>query len=68
MGLDETPEKDEPEQPPLKRRRSASTNPIETKLPQKMLSKKMAGMMEGRENVPPSATTGRRYLRTRPSD
>ncbi|KAJ5128251.1 hypothetical protein N7526_006417 [Penicillium atrosanguineum] len=67
MDLNETPEKDEPEQPPLKRRRSASTNPVESKLPQKMLSKKMAGMMEGRENVPPS-TTGRRYLRTRPSD
>lgn len=67
LDLDETPEKDELEQPPLKRRRSASTNPVESKLPQKMLSKKMAGMMEGRENVPPS-TTGRRYLRTRPSD
>ena len=66
--LDETPEKDEPEQPALKRRRSASTNPVESKLPQKMLSKRMAGMMEGRENVPPSTAAGRRYLRTRPSD
>jgi len=67
MELDETPAKDESE-PPRKRRRSASTNPVECKLPQKRLSKKMAGMMEGRENVPPPSTAGRRYLRTRPSD
>ncbi|KAJ5580301.1 uncharacterized protein N7459_006286 [Penicillium hispanicum] len=71
MELDETPEKDEPEQPPLKRRRSASNHPntVESKLPQKMLSKKMAGMLEGRENVPPSAIPGgRRLHRNRPTD
>lgn len=69
MDLDETPAKDEPEQPPLKRRRSASNHSVESKLPQKMLSKKMAGMMKGRENVPPSATTAnRRCYRNRPSD
>ncbi|KAJ5096421.1 hypothetical protein NUU61_005777 [Penicillium alfredii] len=67
LDLDGTPEKDEPEQPPLKRRRSASTN-HESKLPHKMLSKKMAGMMEGRENVPPSAITGGRRFRNRTTD
>lgn len=62
MELEETPERDEPEQPPTKRRRSQSSHTAESKLPQKMLSKKMAGMMEGRENVPLSTTTtGRRY-------
>ncbi|CAI7607828.1 unnamed protein product [Penicillium manginii] len=63
--LDETPEKDDSE-PPLKKRRSTSnaTNTIaENKLPHKMLSKKMAGMMEGRENVPPSGIAGRRNYR-----
>lgn len=66
MELDETPERDEPEQPPAKRRRSQSSHTVESKLPQKMLSKKMAGMMEGRENVPLStATTGRRYYSRR---
>ncbi|KAJ5806746.1 hypothetical protein N7474_010338 [Penicillium riverlandense] len=57
LDLEDTLEKDEPEQPPRKRRRSAS-NTVESKLPQKMLSKRMAGMMEGRENVPPSAIPG----------
>jgi kinesin family protein 11 len=65
MDLDDTLDKDEPEQPPLKRRRSASSNPVETKLPQKMLSKRMAGMMEGRENVPPSGIAGGRRYRNR---
>lgn len=66
MDLDDTPDKDEPDQPPLKRRRSVSSNaPVENKLPQKMLSKKMASMMEGRENVPPSAIAGGRRYRNR---
>jgi kinesin family protein 11 len=63
--LDETSEKDDSE-PPLKKRRSTSnaTSTIaENKLPHKMLSKKMAGMMEGRENVPPSGIAGRRNYR-----
>lgn len=64
--LDETPEKDDSE-PPLKKRRSNSTtttHPVaESKLPHKMLSKRMAGMMEGRENVPPSGIAGRRNYR-----
>lgn len=73
LDLDEIPEKDEPEQPPRKRRRSASSNRaassnnVERKLPQKMLSRKMAGMMEGRENVPPSGIAGGRRLRNRTS-
>lgn len=64
VDLDETPEKDDSE-PPLKKRRSNSnsTNTVENKLPHKMLSKKMAGMMEGRENVPPSGIAGRRTYR-----
>lgn len=61
VDLADTPEKEESEQPPLKRRRSQSSHP-ESKLPQKMLSKKMAGMMEGRENVPPH---GRRFYSNR---
>ncbi|KAF3384910.1 Kinesin-like protein bimC [Penicillium rolfsii] len=65
VDLDDIADKDEPEQPPLKRRRSASSNPVETKLPQKMLSKRMAGMMEGRENVPPSGISGGRKYRNR---
>ncbi|KAI9376454.1 P-loop containing nucleoside triphosphate hydrolase protein [Aspergillus egyptiacus] len=51
-------------EPPSKRRRSNSTM-VETKLPQKMVVKKMASVMEGRENVPPVSTT--RRLRNRPS-
>ncbi|KAJ5109615.1 hypothetical protein N7532_002260 [Penicillium argentinense] len=65
MELDDTPEKDEFE-PPLKKRRSTSNSTnttVESKLPHKMLSKKMAGMMEGRENVPPSGIAGRRTHR-----
>ena len=65
VDLDETPEKDDSE-PPLKKRRSSSNTTsavVESKLPHKMLSKKMAGMMEGRENVPPSGIAGRRNYR-----
>ncbi|KAJ5413571.1 hypothetical protein N7465_005876 [Penicillium sp. CMV-2018d] len=65
MDLDETPEKEEPE-PSRKRRRSNSNNIPETKLPKTMLSKRMAGMKEGRENMPPIAS-GRRF-RNRTSD
>jgi kinesin family protein 11 len=62
IDLDETPEKEEPEpQLSRKRRRSNSNNNPESKLPKTMLSKKMAGMMEGRENMRPSAVGGRRY-------
>lgn len=71
VELDETPEKIEPEQPATKRRRSQqSGHTVESKLPQKRLSKKMAGMMEGRENVPLSATSTnseRRFYSNRPS-
>lgn len=62
VDLADTPEKEEAEQPAPKRRRSQSSHPVESKLPQKMLSKKMAGMMEGRENVPPH---GRRFYSNR---
>ncbi|KAJ5698076.1 Kinesin-like protein bimC [Penicillium macrosclerotiorum] len=65
LDLDETPERIEPEQPSLKRRRSGSSNTVEAKLPHKILSKKMAGMMEGRENMPPSAISGSRRYRNR---
>ncbi|KAJ5528446.1 hypothetical protein N7527_001839 [Penicillium freii] len=65
MDLDETPEKEEPE-PSRKRRRSNSNNIPETKLPKTMLSKRMAGMKEGRENMPPAIASGRRF-RTRTS-
>ncbi|CAI7578340.1 unnamed protein product [Penicillium discolor] len=67
MDLDETPEKEEPE-PSRKRRRSNSNNIPETKLPKTMLSKRMAGMKEGRENMPPSAIASGRRFRTRTSD
>ncbi|KAL4919068.1 P-loop containing nucleoside triphosphate hydrolase protein [Aspergillus aurantiobrunneus] len=52
--------------PPSKRRRSNSTA-VETKLPNKMLARRMAGMMEGRENVPPPGVSNGRRLRGRPS-
>ncbi|KAI3124132.1 hypothetical protein CBS147326_8361 [Penicillium roqueforti] len=67
LDLDETPEKEEPE-PSRKRRRSNSTNNPGTKLPKTMLSKRMAGMKEGRENMPPSAIAGSRRFRNRTSD
>ncbi|KAL4805307.1 P-loop containing nucleoside triphosphate hydrolase protein [Aspergillus unguis] len=52
--------------PPSKRRRSNSAT-IETKLPNKMLARRMAGMMEGRENVPPPGVSNGRRLRGRHS-
>lgn len=59
-------ETDGVEPPPSKRRRSNSTA-VETKLPNKMLARRMAGMMEGRENVPPPGVSAGRRLRGRPS-
>lgn len=67
MDLDETPEKEEPE-PSRKRRRSNSNNIPETKVPKTMLSKRMAGIKEGRENMPPSAIASGRRFRNRTSD
>ncbi|RDW87126.1 putative kinesin family protein (BimC) [Aspergillus mulundensis] len=54
------------DEPPTKRRRSNSAA-VETKLPNKMLARRMAGMMEGRENVPPPGVSSGRRLRGRPS-
>ena len=68
--LDETPHRDETEHPPLKRRRSTVNHIVisDSKLPQKKLSKRMASMMEGRENVPPPAIPGgRRFHGKHPS-
>ena len=65
-GLDETPEKGENDLPPPKRQRSVSSNTGESKLPQKRLSK-MAGVMEGRENVCPPVSAGGRFYQNRTS-
>ncbi|KAL3446731.1 P-loop containing nucleoside triphosphate hydrolase protein [Aspergillus insuetus] len=62
-GVDGLAETDDIDAPPSKRRRS-NPGTLETKLPHKMVAKRMAGMMEGRENVPPSSA---RRLRHRPS-
>lgn len=51
------------DEPPSKRHCSTAAV-AESKLPQKALNRKMVGMMEGPENVPPS---GGRRLRGRPS-
>ncbi|KAL2835408.1 P-loop containing nucleoside triphosphate hydrolase protein [Aspergillus pseudoustus] len=53
--------------PPSSKRRRSNPGALETKLPHKMVSKRMAGMMEGRENVPPPGVSGARRLRHRPS-
>ncbi|PYH91239.1 kinesin-domain-containing protein [Aspergillus ellipticus CBS 707.79] len=58
-----TPEPEDADQPPAKRRCSNLTT-TDSKLSQKMLTKKMAGMMEGPENVPPGSA---RRLRSQPS-
>ncbi|RHZ53732.1 putative kinesin family protein (BimC) [Aspergillus thermomutatus] len=58
---------EEADNPPAKRHCS-SFGVTDTKLPQKMLTKKMAGMMEGRENVPLPGTSRGRRLRSHPSD
>ncbi|KAJ5180923.1 hypothetical protein N7492_004133 [Penicillium capsulatum] len=67
--LEDTPEKDDQDLPPPKRHRSVSSNhTTESKLPQKMLSKKMPGVMEGRENFFPPTAAGSRFYRNRPSN
>ncbi|KAL2816272.1 P-loop containing nucleoside triphosphate hydrolase protein [Aspergillus granulosus] len=65
-GADGVAETDDIDPPPSKRRRS-NTDALETKLPQKMVAKRMAGMMEGRENVPPPGVSSARRLRHRPT-
>ncbi|RAL11897.1 putative kinesin family protein (BimC) [Aspergillus homomorphus CBS 101889] len=57
---------DDVEQPPPKRRCSSTTT-SDAKLPKKLLSRKMAGIMEGPENVSPVETPSGRRLRRRPS-
>ncbi|KAL3469362.1 P-loop containing nucleoside triphosphate hydrolase protein [Aspergillus californicus] len=54
------------EEPPSKKHCSSSAV-VDAKLPQKMAAKRMAGAMEGRENVPPPGVSGGRRLRHRPS-
>ncbi|EAW20878.1 putative kinesin family protein (BimC) [Aspergillus fischeri NRRL 181] len=58
---------EEADAPPAKRHCSSS-GVTDNKLPQKMLTKKMAGMMEGRENVPLPGSRGRRLRSQQPSD
>ncbi|KAL3457912.1 P-loop containing nucleoside triphosphate hydrolase protein [Aspergillus heterothallicus] len=65
-GPDGVPEADDIDPLPSKRRRS-NPGTMETKLPHKMVAKRMAGMMEGRENVPPPGVSSARRLRHRPS-
>ncbi|KAF7176154.1 hypothetical protein CNMCM7691_001630 [Aspergillus felis] len=66
LSTDNPSEIEEVDVPPAKRHCS-SFGVTDNKLPQKMLTKKMAGMMEGRENVPLPGSRGRR-LRNQPSD
>ncbi|KAF7164002.1 hypothetical protein CNMCM5623_008641 [Aspergillus felis] len=66
LSTDNPSEIEEADVPPAKRHYS-SFGVTDNKLPQKMLTKKMAGMMEGRENVPLPGSRGRR-LRNQPSD
>ncbi|KAF7586915.1 kinesin motor protein cin8 [Aspergillus hancockii] len=66
LDTDNVPESEDSDQPPAKRRRSNLTA-TESKLPKNMLIKRMAGMMEGRENVPPPGLSSARRLRNRPS-
>ncbi|GCB21113.1 kinesin-like protein bimC [Aspergillus awamori] len=61
--MDPTPETGDTDQPPAKRRCSNLTS-TDTKLSQKKLTRKMAGMMEGPENVPPPSSA--RRLRNQP--
>jgi kinesin family protein 11 len=65
-NLESAAETDDMDHPPSKRRRSNSTA-LETKLPTKMASRKIVGVMEGRENVHPAGVSGGRRLRGRPS-
>ncbi|KAL4734829.1 kinesin-like protein bimC [Aspergillus similis] len=66
VGPDSATEAEGVNGPPSKRRRSNSVV-VDTKLPNKMLARRMAGMMEGRENVPPPGVSSGRRLRGRPS-
>ncbi|KAL4993898.1 kinesin-like protein bimC [Aspergillus recurvatus] len=66
VSPDSVTETDGLDGPPFKRRRSKSAS-VETKLPNKMLARRMAGMIEGRENVPPPGISSGRRLRGRPS-
>lgn len=66
-GEHHRPELTSSDEPSSKRHCSAAAV-ADSKLPHKALSRKMAGMMEGRENVAPSpATRASRRLRGRPS-
>lgn len=63
---DTVPESGGSDEPPAKRRCSNLTQ-TESKLPKNMLTKRMAGMMEGRENVPPPGLSSARRTRNRPA-
>jgi kinesin family protein 11 len=67
LPTDNPSEIEEADVPPAKRHCSSSAV-SDNKLPQKMLTKKMAGMMEGRENVPLPGSRGRRLRGQQPSD
>ncbi|BAE66113.1 unnamed protein product [Aspergillus oryzae RIB40] len=64
--VDTVPESEDSDEPPAKRRCSNPTT-TDSKLPKNMLTKRMAGMMEGRENVPPPGLSSARRTRTRPA-
>lgn len=67
LAADKSAEIEEADAAPAKRHCSSS-GVTDNKLPQKMLTKKMAGMMEGRENVPLPGSRGRRLRNQQPSD
>jgi kinesin family member 11 len=61
-------EKDDMTPLPRKRRLSSSST-TESKLPQKVITRRMAGILEGRENAPlPTGGLNGRRLRSRPSN
>ncbi|KAE8355694.1 P-loop containing nucleoside triphosphate hydrolase protein [Aspergillus coremiiformis] len=62
--MDTVAESEDTDGPPTKKRRSNLTV-AESKLPKNMLTKRMAGMMEGRENVPPPGLSSARRTRNR---
>jgi kinesin family protein 11 len=66
LPTDNPSEIEEADVPPAKRHCS-NFGVTDNKFPQKMLTKKMPGMKEGRENVPLPGSRGRR-LRSQPSD
>ncbi|OJJ51758.1 hypothetical protein ASPZODRAFT_55698 [Penicilliopsis zonata CBS 506.65] len=67
MDKEVTSEKDDVDQRPAKRH-CPSTATADSKLPQKAVTRRMASMLEGRENVPLSTPSGGRRLRNRQSD